>query len=230
MKLYHINSVYPLIQSLYGIDPNPEDFEDLAITAWELIGNKHTRLYRYVADTKNNELLLPCNVDQIEAVHIPLVDAQYTSNKTDFGDFDSFYTENYIDAWKFMEDPFDQRGKLVKYKEGGDRLFFSRDYKHVMVIYQGVLVNDEDGLPMINNKEQNAIAAFIAWRIVFKDSLVKRDKASIELATILKEEWLRKCNAARIPEHVSQNEMNATLDVKYRWDRKMFGKSLIPII
>ena len=33
MKLYHINSVYPLIQSLYGIDPNPEDFEDLAITA-----------------------------------------------------------------------------------------------------------------------------------------------------------------------------------------------------
>ena len=230
MKLYHINSAYPLVQSLYGIDPNPEDFEDLAMTAWELLGNKHTRLYRYVADTENKELLLPCNVDQIESVHIPIVDAQYTSNITDYGDIDSYFVERYIDAWKFMEDPFDQRGKLLKYKEGGDRLYFTRDYYKVMVVYQGIIVSDEDGLPMINAKEQKAIAAFIAWRMMFKDSLIKRDRASIELANVLKEEWLRRCNAARIPEHISQNEMNAILDVKYRWDRKQFGKSNIPIV
>ena len=230
MKLYHINSAYPLVQSLYGVDPNPEDFEDLAMTAWELLGNRHTRLYRYVGDTENKELLLPCNVDQIESVHIPIVDAQYTSNITDYGDIDSYFVERYIDAWKFMEDPFDQRGKLLKYKEGGDRLYFTRDYSKVMVVYQGVIVSEEDGLPMINVKEQKAIAAFIAWRMMFKDSLIKRDKVSMELAAVLKEEWLRRCNAARIPEHISQNEMNAILDVKYRWDRKQFGKSIIPIV
>ena len=230
MELYHINSAYPLVQSLYGVDVDPEEFEELAMNAWEIIGNKHTRLYRYIGDTKDKELLLPCNVSQIESVHIPIVDAQYTSNVIDFGDVNSYFVEHYIDAWKFLDNPFNQRGKLVKYKEGGDRLYFSRDYHRVMVVYQGVIVNEEDGLPMINDREMRAIAAFIAYRTLFKDSLIKRDKISLELANVVKEEWLRRCNAARIPDHLSQNDMNDILDVKYRWDRKQFGKSMIPII
>lgn len=31
--LYNINSAYPLVQTLYGIDPDPEDFEDIAMRA-----------------------------------------------------------------------------------------------------------------------------------------------------------------------------------------------------
>ena len=230
MELYHIKSAYPLVQSLYGVDVDPEEFEELAMNAWEIIGNKHTRLYRYIGDTKDKELLLPCNVSQIESVHIPIADAQYTSNVIDFGDVNSYFVEYYIDAWKFLDNPFNQRGKLVKYKEGGDRLYFSRDYHRVKVVYQGVIVNEDDGLPMINDREMRAIAAFIAYRTLFKESLIKRDKISLELANVVKEEWLRRCNAARIPDHLSQNDMNDILDVKYRWDSKQFGKSLIPII
>lgn len=96
--LYNINSAYPMVQSLYGIDPNPEDFEDLAMNAWNLIGNKHTRLYRFVADTENSELELPCNVQHIESVHIPVNDAQVTSNQRVFGQLDSLFIEGYIDA------------------------------------------------------------------------------------------------------------------------------------
>ena len=32
-KLYHINSAYPLVTTLYGIEANTDDFEDLALTA-----------------------------------------------------------------------------------------------------------------------------------------------------------------------------------------------------
>lgn len=132
-----------------------------------------------------------------------------------------------------MEDPFNQRGKLVKYKEGGDRLYFNRDYKNVMVVYHGIIADEEDGLPMINDKEMKAIAAFIAYTETYKDALKKRDnigKIGFALVQSLKDEWLRKCSAARVPDHVSQNDMNMILDVKSRWDRKMYGKSFKPIL
>ena len=52
----------------------------------------------------------------------------------------------------------------------------------------------------------------------------------MNIASGLKAEWYQKCNSARIPEHISQNDMDAILDVRTRWDRKQYGKSLKPII
>ena len=231
-KLYNLKSAYSLVQTLYDIEPNTDEYEDLALTAWNRIGNRHTRLYRYVADTKDKKLELPCNVDHIESVHIPLADAQMTSSNNIFTSIDSLYVEHYIDVWKRMEDPFNQRGKYVKYKEGDGTLYFNRDYYRVMVVYHGIIVDEEEGLPLINDKEMDAIAAFIAYRELYKDTLRKRDFTKTSLAFIqdLKEEWLRRCNAARMVEHISQNDMNAILDVKARWDRKTYSKSFKPII
>jgi hypothetical protein len=44
-------------------------------------------------------------VDLIESVHIPIPDAQMTSNKTVFYGHDTMFIEGYIDAWKRLEDP-----------------------------------------------------------------------------------------------------------------------------
>ncbi len=129
-----------------------------------------------------------------------------------------------------MNDPFNSWGKLVKYKEGDDTLYFSRDYPSVKVIYQGILMDEDDGLPLINEKEKEAIAAYVAYTELLKESIKKRDANSFKLAQAMRETWLRRCNAARSPEHLSQNDMNAILDVKHRLDRKMYGKSLKPIL
>lgn len=230
MTLYNLNSVFTLVDILYGVEVDSDSFEDLALSAWEMIGNKHTRLYRYTSNTENKELLLPCNVTDIESVHIPVVDAQITDPSIDYGNIDNIFIEKYIDAWNHNSNPFNEKGKLVKYKDGGDRLYFSRDYRKVIVVYHGVQVDPEEGLPLINEKEQKAIAAFIAYTETFKDALRRKDKNSLQIAQALKEEWLRKCNAARIPNHLSQNDMDQILDCKYRWDRKKFNTSLKPII
>ena len=50
----------------------------------------------------------------------------------------------------------------MKYKEGDNVLYFNRDYDKVIVIYHGVIVDDETGLPLINEKEMKALAAFVA--------------------------------------------------------------------
>jgi len=63
-----------------------------------MIGTKHTRLYRYTSCTKNKILELPCNVDVIESVHIPISDAQTTNPTENYLDFDNVFAEKYVDA------------------------------------------------------------------------------------------------------------------------------------
>ena len=45
----------------------------------------------------------------------------------------------------------------------------------------------------------------------------------------LKQQWLFHCDAARVPEHVSQNEMDQILNANTSWDRKTYGRSFKPI-
>lgn len=226
--LHNFRAAYAEADTLYGITASENEFEDIALNGWGRIGNKHTRLYRYIGDVVNGKLELPCNADVIESVHIPLPDAQLTYPETDFGAIPSIWTEGYIDFWKWNEDPYWTRGKLVKYDEGDGVLYFKHDYRRVMVVYHGIIMDDEQ-LPLLNDKELNAVAAFVAYVTLNKEGIRKRDGNIIKLAQIVKEDWLRLCNAARIPEHFSQNDMDRILDVKVRWDRKCYGKSIKPI-
>lgn len=98
-KLYNLKAAYTLAQSLYGLDDlTVEDFEELALNGWELIGNKHTRLYRFTGDTVNQQLELPCNTDIIESVSLSIPDAQLTTPDSSYISHNNIYAEHYIDA------------------------------------------------------------------------------------------------------------------------------------
>lgn len=231
MQLFNINTVYGLVETLYGITPNESNFEDIVMNGWSYINNKHTRLYRYVADANENGVLdLPCNVDVIESVHIPMPDAKMTSNKTVFNEINTLFTEGYIDAWKRLEDPYWTRGKLVKYDEGNNQLFFARPYKNIMVVYHGIIADEETGLPLVTDKEIKALAAYVAYASLYREGIQKRNPDIMQFAQTIYADWLKLCNAARIPEHLSQNEMDSILDVKTRWDRKQYGRSYKPTL
>lgn len=231
MQLFNINTVYGLVETLYGITPNESNFEDIVMNGWSYINNKHTRLYRYVADAdKDGVLDLPCNVDVIESVHIPMPDAKMTSNKTVFNEINTLFTEGYIDAWKRLEDPYWTRGKLVKYDEGNNQLFFARPYKNIMVVYHGIIADEETGLPLVTDKEIKALAAYVAYASLYREGIQKRNPDIMQFAQTIYADWLKLCNAARIPEHLSQNEMDSILDVKTRWDRKQYGRSYKPTL
>ena len=55
------------------------------------------------------------------------------------------------------------------------------------------------------------------------------NNALMNQAIQLKRDWASLCDAARIPYHISQNEMNEILDAKTSWNRKVYGKSLKPL-
>lgn len=228
MKLYNIKSAYGLANDLYGITISETTFENLALNAWELIGNKHTRLYRYIGSTEDKALELPCNADLVESVHLPINDAQLTNSDLNQINIDNIATERYIDGYKAFDNVYYNPGKFAKYKEVDGILYFNKDYPKVMVIYHGVEV-DDDGLPKINDKEMRAIAAYVAYATIYKEGLVKRDGNLIQLAGTIQADWLKLCNSARIPSYLNQNELDAILDVKFRWPQKKYGNSFKPI-
>lgn len=57
-----------------------------------------------------------------------------------------------------------------------------------MVIYHGILADEEDGLPLVNEKELTAIATFVAYASLYKEGIKKRDANIVKLAQTVKED------------------------------------------
>lgn len=218
-----------LAQMLYDIEGDIDDLEEIGLVAYNFIGNKNTRLYRGTLNVCGGIIELPCNCDIIEAVTYCGEDWNYTSNQNDNGDKNSAYVENYVESRKAFTDPFYISGKYVKYKRVGDKLYVNDGLSKVNILYQGIEL-DEDGLPTINDKEAIAIAEYIAYVYKYKEAIRTNNQLVLGVAQDLKQKWLFHCDAARVPEYVSQEEMNKILDVVSTWGRKTYGKSYKPVM
>lgn len=219
-----------LAQTLYDIEGDDEDLEEIGLIAYHFIGNKNTRLYRGTLDCIDGVIQLPCNVDIIEAVtYCGSEDWGYTSNIREFGDTHSLYTENYIESRKVLTDPYYISGKFVKYRQVGDLLYVDKHVKKVNILYHGIVL-DEEGLPELNDKEAIAIAEYIAYTYKYKEAIRTNNQFVLAMAQDLKKSWLQHCLAARVPEYVSQEEMDKILNVQTSWGRKFHNRSYKPIM
>lgn len=224
------NYIYTLANSLYGLEIEPERFEELGLVAWNLIGNKNIRLYRYFdkVDCKDLSIKLPCNCDIIEAVTYNHEDWNYSTNKTVNGDYNSQFTEQYIESRKLYTDPLYISGKYAKYERVGDILYFDKDYGQVCILYKGIQL-DEEGLPEVNDKEALAIATYIAFAVKQKQGWITNNQNLIQMAQYLQQQWLKYCDSARVSIYLNQNDMDEILDVKSSWNRKIYNKAYKPI-
>lgn len=220
---------------VYGIEMNDEDMEELGLLAWELIGNKKRKFYRYSTNINpiDNSVTLPCNaldingdscVELVTACH---EDWSEVTNTTDFGDLNSSYTEQYIEATKAFQGPYYMPGKVLKYEQVGDTLYFTHNYGRINILYKGVIF-DEDGLPEISDKEAMAIATYIAYIVKFKEGLKTNNGDAIKSSQTLERMWKTQCDQARVKQ-LSQNDMDAILEVGASWDRKRFSKGYKPL-
>ena len=165
-------------RELYGIELDEDIFETYALTAWNKIGNKQTRLYKTkICPTPDMDcgsyIPKPCNLDEIEAITLNFEDAQ-TMN--------SIHTqthnqpkEQYIESGKRFTNSLYLPGKLVSYREVGDNIYFKDLYPEVNILYKGIYT-DENGLPFINQKEKVAIATYCAYAEFFKRGSICRNR------------------------------------------------------
>lgn len=228
MNKNNFHYIAVLLDQLYGIEMEDEDLEELGLIAWGLIGNKNTRLYRYVAyPDSENSIKLPCNATSVEAVTTSYEDWNRVTNYSELGDFRTAFVESYIEAEKAYTNPYYISGKLVPYTQNNDTLYFTHNYGPLNILYKGIIA-DEDGLPELSNKEATAIATYLAYIKKYKEGLITNNANIINLATSLEAKWLKQCDQARVSE-LSQNDMDQILDVKGNWDRKSYGFGYKPI-
>lgn len=234
MEYQSFNAIYPRMKLEYDIEMQPTDFEELALIGWDRIGNKRYRMYHSVQElipTDDGQYMveLPCNCNILEAVTLDWGENwMYTTNLHLNGDWNSHYVENYIEGRKMHKSPFYAQGIYAKYVRAEDKLYFRENYGRVHILYKGILVDDE-GLPNVTEKEIEAIAAFIAYIQKQKAAWRINDINSLRMSELAKNEWNRLCSQARIPEHITQNEMDRILDAKTSYNRKHFGWSAKPV-
>lgn len=221
-----------LAQTLYDIEGDLEDLEEIGLVAYKFIGNTNTTLNQVVANVNevDGSIQLPCDADIIEAItYCGSEDWNYTSNTKQYGDINSQNFENYIESQKGFLDPHYISGRFVKYRKVGDKIYVNKGLGKVIIFYHSEIL-DNDGLPMINDKEAIAIADYIAYTVTYKKALRTNNSALFQLANDLKQKWLFHCDAARVAEHISQNEMDAILNARTSWNRKIYGKSFKPTL
>lgn len=226
-----------LLDMLYGINMDEEDIEELGLLAWNSIGNKNTRLYKFrTCIQKDLSITLPCNAisgnsasedNCVEAVTASYEDWKRSTNYSEHGDIRTSFIENSIELEKGYTSPYYIPGKLLKYQQIGDKLYFERNYGTVNVLYKGILT-DENGLPQLTDKEAKAIATYIAYITKYKEGLSTNNANIMNLAVSLESKWYKQCDQARVT-YLNQNDMNNILEVKSNWNRSGYGRSYKPI-
>lgn len=219
----------------YGIELEDSDMEEYGLMAWDYIGNKNRKLYRYCTeiDPLDNSVTLPCNAldlngdSCVELVTASWEDWSSVTNTTNNGDLSTAYTEHFIEVSKYFEGPYYMSGKVLHYEKIGDKLYFTHNYGKVNILYKGIL-SDEDGLPEISDKEAMAIATYIAYILKFKEALRTNNGDTLKMSQILYQQWAKQCDQAKI-KYMSQSDMDAILEVGSSWDRKRFGFGYKPL-
>jgi hypothetical protein len=82
---------------------------------------------------------------------------------------------------------------LLDYEQVGDKLYFTRNYGKINILYKGILA-DEEGLPEITDKEAIAIATYIAYILKFKEGLQTNNVNISNQATQLFGLWKNQCD------------------------------------
>lgn len=231
MELFDFHYAMVLANQMYGTEMQPEDFEELGIIAFNKIGNKRSKLHTgCVVVSEDNTVELPEDCSSVEALTYNFEDARFTSPLHDYGDIDSIVTEEWIERNKQLTSPDYISGRYVKYTQSGNTLYLKDDCKGqtLNILYNEDIVDDE-GLPQITEKEAQAIAAYVTSIYLFKKGLATNNQGLLQMSQAIDRKVAVLIDQARIPDHISQNEMNEVLDAKTSWDRKVYGKSYKPI-
>lgn len=225
MKFYPLKSALADLYDMHGLSLNEDEFETYAFKALEYIGNWYGETVTEQFLVKDHLVTLPDECYDIE---------QVTKMTEDFKSTDSIYRENY--ANQIIEDYIEQRkGERTPalYQKGGfidfeqinaNTIRVKEDGIYVYIMYRKRLV-DEDGLPMITHKELDAVSAFCLYVYNSKKLNLTKDKSTAELLPMYQQNWLKKCDNARTPDYLSQNDMDELGNAITRWDRKTYNIS-----
>lgn len=231
-----------LLKDLFDITLHEDDYLERAYNIWQDIGNTATALHAIDFTIDSDRIVkLPCNVELVESVS----EGKRWLDANGEG-WTLFHADTLVtDPNRFLADAViknpgkvqtdNQKSQLhaegqylpyeLKGVPGSYYLHFDEKFvgSYGVCIYRGICV-DDDGNPLLTRKEANAIAYKMAFVDTQKKAFMGNPEAK-QLLGYIKQEAERLMAAAKIAEHLTQNEWNRLLSAKTRHDRKVFWSS-----
>jgi len=237
--------MYPhfLLKDLFDITMHEDDYLERAYNVWRDIGNIAIATHAFEFEIGNDQtVVLPCNVEFVEAVS----SSEYWRDNNE-QIVNLFHTDVNMNPNQFLADSIVRNPNFVRLDNQQSQLHPEGEYlpyelrgttgylqlhfdskfvgQRGICIYRGVCV-DEDGNPLLNRKEAEAIAYRMAFLNLQKRVWMGEPMAADIMARMnVSAEAGRKMAAAKIPEYISQNEWNRVLSAQTRHDRKVFWSS-----
>lgn len=228
MEKFPFYTALTLVQDLFGLELSEDQFETWGIIAYNKIGNKESILKRCRFPVIHNKgcwyTMKPCDMSTIEMITVDGEDFQSTSPVMDFPGIYTSPIENFIETTKVDNHNLYMSGAMVHYTETADKIYFTEPYRFVNILYKSH-VYDSDSLPSLTHNEMIAIATYCAYCHFYKQGLMTKDSATIQMSQMLKKDWVRACTDARQPEYMSQNEGQEILDAISSYDRHLYNKT-----
>jgi len=231
--------MYPrfLLKDLYDISIQRDDYVERAYNIFRAIGNIAVGIYSFKFTIGENGVVeLPCNVEFIEAVSSNTEklgpDSDYTLIYSDENISPNAFLADIVEDRTYTRSPIPQQsnlhalGSFIPYELiGKSQLKFSADLSGTsgVCIYRGICV-DDDNNPLLYRKEAEAIAAQMAFLDIQK-KLFMKDPSAASIMPYIKQEAGRLMAAAKIPEHVTQNQWNRVFSAMTTHNRKVFNSS-----
>lgn len=229
MKFYPLHSALADLYDMHGLSLTDDEFETYAYRALEFIGNTYGETVTEQFTITDYKITIPTSCEEIEQITTTVEDFRLTDDVYR-ENYNHQIIENYIEARKQLKTPIlYQSGGFIDYEQISDtELKFKVTNIPIQIMYRKRLC-DENDLPLITAKELDAISAFCIYRYNYKKLNATRDKVIAELLPMYKQEWLRKCDNARTPEYLNQNDIDNLANTLNSWDRKQYNISTKPI-
>lgn len=219
----------------YALDMTTDDFIESAYDVWRSIGNIAVETHRYITRVPDDFIIeLPNEAEFIDSVTV-------INKKLLVSTFDSGgRKDRHIPAVTEHSTVTDENeslqstpGHSVNYilLDNNSIKITSPDLLNadIMVIYKSILL-DDDGLPMLNDKEVAAIAAETArkdlTRKMFQGVGPNTNSALVTMFQVITGEAARLMAAAKVDEKITKDGLDKLLDIKTSWDRKVYNKRL----
>lgn len=224
-----------VLKTLYGMHIDEYDYLDIAVDTLRNVRHFGTTEYvMYPTVDKQGKVLLPCNVNSIDAVtteHMGLkaYGSRALINIDGVENTDTYYTMERIKnellgkEWRPGLGGFRGEG-YISYKLDGRHLKVgeANTGKKIAVAFTGI-TSDLEGYPMITRKQSNAIAAVCA-RVICVKGANSGDKVLASLVEYHTGNSGRLVQAASIPEDITDNELDEVLNCKTSFNRKSYKR------
>lgn len=230
-----IRAGIPVLKNMYGMHIDENDYLDIAVDTLRNVKHFGTTEYiMYAAVNKTGKVLLPCNINTIDAVtdeHMgrKVFNDREECNMDGVENTDTYYKMERIKnelvgkEWKPGLGGFRGEG-YISYTLDGRYITVSNQWenKKVAVAFTGIS-SDLEGFPLITRKQANAIASVCA-RVLCVRGANRGDKALASMIEYYTGNSGRLVQAASIPEDITDNELDELLDAKVTFNKKSYRR------